>query len=161
MSFSLPLSQFLGRGVPLAGGWQLRNWLGPTPSGLIIEHNYSTVRVLVTSILGKRTSISLKELNKLQIDLRKKNIAIVPNVVHSFDASNIALLVKGITEEFNDRKFNLLTAPRSAIHDCFATNANDVYFMVYHVKTAFLSLRPQQRRQRNHSLKNASHTTLF
>jgi len=85
MSFSLPLSQFLGpigRGVPLAGGWQLRNWLGPTPSGLIIEHNYSTVRVLVTSILGKRTSISLKELNKHQIDLRKQNILYLTLFTH-------------------------------------------------------------------------------
>jgi DNA-directed RNA polymerase len=73
---------------------------------------------------------------KNKIDLRKQNQGIVPNIVHSFDASNIALLVKGITADFNmNHKMNLLT-----IHDCFATNANDVDSMVLQVKLAFLSL---------------------
>jgi len=111
-------------------------WL--SPSGLIIEQNYSAVnsRELTTSILGKRKSISIKELDKDKMDLRKQNNAIVPNLVHSFDASNISLLVKNLTDDFNPmHKINLLT-----IHDCFATNANDVDFMILQVKLAFLEL---------------------
>lgn len=53
--------------------------------------------------------------------------------MHSFDASNISLLVKELLINYN--KINMLT-----IHDCFATNANDVDLMVWHVKFAFLML---------------------
>jgi len=64
----------------------------------------------------------------------------VPNIVHSFDASNIALLVKGITSDFNiNNKMNLLT-----IHDCFATNTNDVDSLILHVKLAFIALYSDQ-----------------
>jgi DNA-directed RNA polymerase len=68
-------------------------------------------------------------------DIRKQNNSIVPNVVHSFDASNIALLIENISSNFSVNKFNLLT-----IHDCFATNANDVDEMILKVKLAFIAL---------------------
>nr|QWO71408.1 RNA polymerase [Termitomyces sp. K2P1] len=110
-------------------------WL--TPAGLIIEQNYRPFisRELTTSILGKRRSITLREFDQTAIDLRRQNNAIVPNVVHSFDASNIALLVENISSSFSENQINLLT-----IHDCFATNANDVEDMILKVKLAFISL---------------------
>nr|QWO71405.1 RNA polymerase [Termitomyces sp. K1Ag] len=110
-------------------------WL--TPAGLIIEQNYRPFisRELTTSILGKRRSITLREFDYTGIDLRRQNNAIVPNVVHSFDASNIALLVENISSSFSVNQINLLT-----IHDCFATNANDVDDMILKVKLAFISL---------------------
>jgi len=112
-------------------------WL--SPSGFLIEQIYSPFkeRELTTSILGKRKSITIRSPIKEETDLRKKNNAIIPNIVHSFDASNIALLVKGLTEEF--KAINLIT-----IHDCFATNANEVELMVLQVKLAFLLLYTQQ-----------------
>jgi DNA-directed RNA polymerase len=112
-------------------------WL--SPSGFLIEQIYSPFkeRELTTSILGKLKSITIRSPIKEETDLRKKNNAIIPNIVHSFDASNIALLVKGLTEEF--KAINLIT-----IHDCFATNANEVELMVLQVKLAFLLLYTQQ-----------------
>lgn len=74
-------------------------------------------------------------MNKEDINIRKQNNAIVPNIVHSFDASNIALLIKSITSSYTDNSMNLLT-----IHDCFATNANDVEKMEFLVKWAFMNL---------------------
>lgn len=110
-------------------------WL--TPAGLIIEQNYAPIksRDLTTSILGKRRGITLREMDRNVTDIRKQNNSIVPNVVHSFDASNIALLVENISSNFSVNKMNLLT-----IHDCFATNANDVDEMVLKVKLAFIAL---------------------
>ena len=69
------------------------------------------------------------------IDVRRQNNSIVPNVVHSFDASNIALLVENISSSFSEKNINLLT-----IHDCFATNANNVDEMILKVKLAFITL---------------------
>jgi len=114
-------------------------WL--SPAGLIIEQNYSPTykREIITSILGKRNSITINELNRKKIDIRKQNNSIVPNIVHSFDASNIALLIKNISSNFCDKNFNLLT-----IHDCFATNANDIEKMVLNVKLAFISLYSEE-----------------
>jgi DNA-directed RNA polymerase len=74
-------------------------------------------------------------MNKEEIDIRKQNNAIVPNIVHSFDAANISLLVKIVSSNFDTRKMNLLT-----IHDCFATNANDVEKMRSGVKLGFLAI---------------------
>jgi DNA-dependent RNA polymerase len=110
-------------------------WL--TPGGIIIEQGYSTSysRDIPTSILGKRRNIRIMEMNKEEIDIRKQNNAIVPNIVHSFDASNISLLIKIVSSNFDTRKINLLT-----IHDCFATNANDVEKMRSGVKLGFLAI---------------------
>jgi len=68
-------------------------------------------------------------------DFRKQNNFIVPNIVHSFDASNIALLVENITFNFTLNKLNLIT-----IHDCFATNVNHVDEMIFKVKLFYLAL---------------------
>lgn len=74
-------------------------------------------------------------MNRNLTDIRKQNNSIVPNVVHSFDASNIALLVENLSSNFINKKMDLIT-----IHDCFATNANDVDEMVLKVKLSFIAL---------------------
>jgi DNA-directed RNA polymerase len=108
-------------------------WL--SPGGLIIEQRYVEKNKidLTTTILGKRKSITIQKPIKEKINLRKQNEAIVPNIVHSFDASNISLLIKELIK--NNNNINILT-----IHNCFATHANNVELMRYHVKLAFLLL---------------------
>ena len=85
--------------------------------------------------LKEQDFIVLRLKNKNNTDIRKQNNSIVPNIVHSFDASNIALLVDNISSNFSENKLNLLT-----IHDCFATNANDVDEMEFMVKLSFIAL---------------------
>jgi len=108
-------------------------WL--SPSGVIIEQKYvENIKIaLVSSILGNRKSITISTPNKNKINLKKQNEGIIPNIVHSLDASNIALLIKELIE--NQNNINILT-----IHDCFATNGNNVELMILQVKLAFLLL---------------------
>jgi DNA-directed RNA polymerase len=84
-------------------------WL--SPAGIIIEQKYVTIsqRELTTTILGKRKNITINELNREVINIRKQNNSMVPNIVHSFDASNIALLVQNVSSNFCFNSFNLLT----------------------------------------------------
>jgi len=105
-------------------------WL--TPGGLIIEQRYvfTEENELNSSILGKRKSITRRVPIKDKINLRKQNEGIVPNLVHSFDASNISLLIKELLK--NKHNINILT-----IHDCFACLSNNVELMTWHVKVAF------------------------
>jgi DNA-directed RNA polymerase len=106
-----------------------------SPGGLIIEQKYVKFNSInkTTSILGRKKSITIKEPIRNDINLRKQNEAIMPNIVHSFDASNIALLIKELLK--NNNSVNIYT-----VHDCWATNANDVELMFYQVKMAFLLL---------------------
>jgi DNA-directed RNA polymerase len=107
-----------------------------TPSGLNIEQKYVKTKdkEIKFSVLGKSKSITIKQ--KLdKINLYKQNLGIMPNIVHSMDASNITLLIKSILSFNNNKLIPLLT-----IHDCFATNANYIDLLSYHVKCAFLSI---------------------
>jgi len=121
------------------------NWINP--NGTIVSQKYvkTTPKVIKTKVLNKQSSYTLIEPKEDDIiSIHRQNNAIVPNLVHSMDSANISILVNNIIKnnyDYNlpenikniDKNYiNLLT-----IHDCFATNANDVEFMLFHVKLAF------------------------
>lgn len=109
--------------------------LWKTPSGLIIQQKYVDfdTKILNTSILNYKKSISLKIPNINKISLIKQNQAIIPNIIHSLDASNVSLLANKLI--INNDKVNLLT-----IHDCFATNANNIPLLSLLIKKSFLEI---------------------
>jgi DNA-directed RNA polymerase len=65
-----------------------------------------------------------KKLDKNQIDT-----GFMPNLIHSLDASNIHLLIPKLTNE------SLYT-----IHDCFATDANNMKKLELFIKEAFIEI---------------------
>ena len=93
----------------------------------------TTTKEKSSSILGKKKSITIRKPIENKINLKKQNEGISPNITHSFDASNVSLLIKRLIDI--DQYINLLT-----IHDCFATSPNNVELMFLHVKLAFLML---------------------
>jgi len=105
-----------------------------TPSGLIIEQNYiqSKNKELKFSVLGKVKSITIKKKTN-KTNIRKQNLGIMSNIVHSMDASNIIYLLNNIRY----LKYNI---PILTIHDCFASNANNIELLSYYVKLAFLMI---------------------
>lgn len=72
-----------------------------TPSGLILEQKYVKFdkKVINTAILGRNSSITLKKPRKKDVDLKRQNHGIIPNLIHSLDASNISLLVNKLIED--------------------------------------------------------------
>lgn len=107
--------------------------LWKTPSGLILEQKYIKFdkKNIKTNILGRPKTITLKVPLIDKLDLKKQNQGIVPNLIHSLDASNISILVNKMIED--NHYINLLT-----IHDCFSTNANHIEDLAYRIKLAFL-----------------------
>ncbi|KAI9493363.1 hypothetical protein BDB00DRAFT_763857, partial [Zychaea mexicana] len=95
-----------------------------TPSGLLISQKYVkfTSVTLSTKVLGKTKKILVKSPIKEKINKIKQVNAFIPNFVHSMDGSHVALLIKEILSK--EKNINILT-----VHDCFATNANDVYIL--------------------------------
>lgn len=105
-----------------------------TPTGLILEQKYlkQTKEVVIMSIGGKKKSYTMAK-NIDVININKQHNAIVPNIIHSFDAGNITNLVKRLKKK--NLKYPLIT-----IHDCFATDANNIISLSLQVKYAFADI---------------------
>lgn len=102
-----------------------------TPSGLKITQNYlkKKNKVISVSIFGKVKKLVLKtKLNEL--DKAKQAQAIIPNIIHSLDASHLINLIKNASID----KFY----PLIPIHDCFGTLPNLMSQLEYNVKKEFI-----------------------
>ena len=108
-------------------------WLSPT--GIIVVQRYVKMKknVLKTSVLGLRKSISIQTPMYDSLNISKQNLAIVPNIIHTIDASNVALVILDSMQL--KKNFEMVT-----IHDCFGGNANNINFLTEQVKAAFIKL---------------------
>ena len=101
-----------------------------TPSGLKIKLSivkFDKIRSRSKLLpYGKPVTISLptNELNK-----KKIKSSLMPNLVHSLDASNIHLLIDYLKNE-----------PLFTIHDCFASTPNNMSKMELMVKNVFIKI---------------------
>ena len=79
---------------------------------------------------GKPVTISIPT---KMINNKKIKSSLMPNLIHSLDASNIHILCK---------KLNLVKTNLSlyTIHDCFATTPNNMEIMERNVKAAFIDI---------------------
>jgi len=101
------------------------------PSGLSIEQRYlKTAKAKVSISVGKgqqKTVILKRKLD--QTDTRIQTQAILPNIIHSMDASHLILIL-------NKNKIS----PIISIHDCFGTLLNNMIDLENLVKLEFISL---------------------
>nr|YP_009574418.1 hypothetical protein [Arthrobotrys musiformis]QBM31535.1 hypothetical protein [Arthrobotrys musiformis]QBM31686.1 hypothetical protein [Arthrobotrys musiformis] len=109
-----------------------------TPSGLIIEQKYiKTEPYTYKTMISHRTkSITLSKPTNL-VDIKQQNQSIVPNIVHSMDASNISILINNLIK--NNHNIDI-----STIHDSFSSQANNIELLSYEVKVAFLHIYKDQ-----------------
>ncbi|MFO0003063.1 MAG: DNA-directed RNA polymerase, partial [bacterium] len=104
-----------------------------TPRGLQIEQKY--VKFTVNKIKG--LSVPWKIAINTPTDFickRKQQNGLMPNIIHSMDASNITCLIDSLTKVC-EAPISLLT-----IHDCFGTHAQDVPLIQQYVKRSFAEL---------------------
>jgi hypothetical protein len=106
-------------------------WL--TPSGLKITQFYPKQRtkIVSVSIFGKPKKLVFKE-NDNKLDGRSQTQAIIPNIIHSLDASHLINII-------NTASNNKLT-PVVTIHDCFGTLPNKMSELDILVKKEFILL---------------------
>jgi DNA-directed RNA polymerase len=69
------------------------------------------------------------------IDHEKIKSGLMPNFIHSLDATNIHLLIKNINKIQNNKNINLYT-----IHDCFATDYKSMALIELLVKKSFIDI---------------------
>jgi DNA-directed RNA polymerase len=104
-----------------------------TPSGLQITQSYSKSEIYKVSIniRGRSRKMVLKDwIDK--IDGNKQINAVIPNIIHSLDASH---LINLINSAINNNFTPILT-----IHDCFGTHPNRMEYLAHEVKKEFILL---------------------
>jgi DNA-directed RNA polymerase len=108
----------LGMGVP----WN-------TPSGADIWESYlieNERKIAAFTFTKTRYTFKTYLLNKY--DVKKQRKATRPNLIHSLDASTIAIL------------YSYLNKDLCTIHDCFAVTANNVPLLIYKLKMVYIRL---------------------
>ena len=107
-----------------------------TPSGLKITQHYlkSKETVISTKLFNQTKKMVIREsLNKL--DKLKQTNAIIPNIIHSLDATHLINLIN----KSQDQGFS----PIITVHDCFGTHPNKMDELAFMVKKEFVLLYSQ------------------
>ena len=101
-------------------------------------------KVIESTVLGHRRSISIKKPNKDLLNISKQNLAIVPNIIHTLDAANVTLVIKDykklVESQYKMSKEVNLNFDLVTIHDCFGSHANNINVIKEQVKLAFIKL---------------------
>ena len=106
-----------------------------TPSGMTVSMSNRVMKSkqIKTSLIKKSKPISIL-LPTEQIDYKNIKTGLMPNFIHSLDASNIHILIKNINY-LNLKNINLYT-----IHDCFASDYKNIAIIELLVKHSFIEL---------------------
>lgn len=110
------------------------NWI--TPSGLHITQRYLKMKKKVVSVnlFGKTKKFVIRK-NEKDLNQNKQVQAIIPNIIHSLDASHlINLILSAKKDNFH---------PIISVHDCFGTLPNKMKYLDFKVKTEFINIYSQ------------------
>lgn len=111
-------------GVPIS-------WRPPSGLKIIQKYNLSSEHKFSITIGGRKQTIVLRwKLEK--VDTKKQGNAVIPNIIHSLDASHLHLVV-GLLDNYNISDF-------LSVHDCFGTHPNNTKDMSELVRLSFANL---------------------
>lgn len=107
------------------------------PAGLEVKQKYlKSEAIELKPFKYSRTGFKLNKPNKEIINLFKQKRSLMPNLVHSLDASSLSLLVDNLLKgSLTEKEGNLNFY---AIHDCFATNYNKFEDLVSCLKAVYI-----------------------
>ena len=94
------------------------------PTGLTVKQNYlATKSTSITPFIHSKVKLNLKTTDKEKINKEKQIRALMPNLIHSLDASSMSLLHKQFSQQFKGH------AQLFAIHGCFGTTCDKVFVL--------------------------------
>ena len=100
-------------GLPII--WSLAN-------GLVVRQSYlETKSTSIRPFLHSKVKMNLQVTDKWTLDKSKQIRALMPNLIHSLDATSLTLLHREFSEVYGDINPQFL-----AIHDCFGTTMEKV-----------------------------------
>lgn len=104
------------------------------PNGLsVFQKYYGTKKIKYKPYLFTKDLLTLNLIDKNKFNARKQSRALMPNLVHSLDAVNLALLIDNF---FKENKFNNFYS----VHDCFACTCNNVKLIAELLKQSYYKI---------------------
>jgi hypothetical protein len=118
-------------GIPLS-------WF--TPVGLKLTQHYlkSKINKVSISMGGKNKTLVLREFED-KISNRKQIQAIIPNIIHSLDASHLIKLINSVNSGLEDAHCKMNSVKYVIpVHDCFGTHPNQLGLLEEMVKREYI-----------------------
>lgn len=105
------------------------------PHGLTVKHGYLVKESISLEVFSYSNSkLNLTKTHPNKFDKKKQKRAFMPNLIHSLDAASMTLTFKTFQKSTHS-DVNIFT-----IHDCFATTANNVPYLLSSLIAVFISL---------------------
>ncbi len=102
-----------------------------SPSGFRVTQGYKKMRPREITILGSAKRIKLQVLEVVEgLRASKQQLAIAPNIIHSFDAAHMALVAYSAPEDMDI----------AAVHDSFGVHACDMDVFLGVIKDEFIRI---------------------
>lgn len=110
-------------------------WFIPKGAKITQNYNQSVVYKVPLTFGEENKSLILREWND-KVDNFKQVQAIIPNIIHSLDATHLVNIVNSASD--------IDLGPVITVHDCFGTHPNKMSDLVYLVKKEFVLLYSQE-----------------
>ena len=95
------------------------------PTGLNIKQSYLEAKsTTIRPFIHSKIKLSLKSSIEDEFDNNKQIIFLMPNLIHSLDASSMSLLHKQFTLYYSNNSVQLCS-----IHNCFGTTCDKVFLL--------------------------------
>ena len=111
-----------------------------TPMGLKLTQHYlkSKINKVSISMGGKNKTLVLREFED-EINKRKQIQAIIPNIIHSLDASHLIKIIISVIRRHEDPLYNMISLKYIIpVHDCFGTHPNQLGILEEIVKREYI-----------------------
>jgi DNA-directed RNA polymerase, mitochondrial len=106
-------------------------WITPSGIEIIQKYNMSKKNKISLNLAGKTKTMVIREwIDK--IDKNKQNTGIIPNIIHSLDASHLINIINSANEK------NI--KPIITVHDCFGCHPNNLDNLSHLIKIKFIEL---------------------
>lgn len=94
------------------------------PSGISISQSYLEFKsTSIKPFQFSKTKINLRVAIKDKFDVKRQTISLMPNLIHSLDATSLSLLYSKFIEHYgSDSQF-------FSVHDCFGTTCDKVLIL--------------------------------
>lgn len=110
------------------------NWF--TPNGIKVTQSYMKTEAKRVSIkLGQKSKVLVVRKTTGFVDTAKQAQAIIPNMIHSLDATHLINIINNASESKT-----LSAVPVISVHDCFGTFPNKMADLELLVKKEFIHL---------------------
>ena len=111
------------------------------PTGLIVTQKYMLqIKKRVKPVWSSTRSLTLTLIDNVKIDKNKQKRALMPNLVHSLDASSLCILYRLFSNHITADTTNKNPVNFYSVHDCYGVTAPNVAYLIRFLQTTYINI---------------------